>query len=114
MEEFKNSNKGDIPIDIEDLSTLFSTKPRIDHIIFNKNNATTSENSSEEDESGEENNDINNNKKEIFLPGKAGIWVKTFGCAHNQSDSEYMMGQLQKNGYMYLNEIIKISINKLY
>lgn len=34
-----------------------------------------------------------------FLPGTQRIWVRTFGCAHNQSDSEYMLGQLQENGY---------------
>lgn len=33
------------------------------------------------------------------LPGTQSIWVKTFGCAHNVSDSEYMMGQLQEYGY---------------
>lgn len=33
------------------------------------------------------------------LPEKYGIWVKTFGCAHNMSDSEYMIGQLQDYGY---------------
>lgn len=33
------------------------------------------------------------------IPGCARIWVKTFGCAHNVSDSEYMMGQLQAYGY---------------
>lgn len=26
----------------------------------------------------------------LFLPGRQKIFVKTFGCAHNQSDSEYM------------------------
>lgn len=33
------------------------------------------------------------------LPENYSIWVKTFGCAHNMSDSEYMMGQLQDYGY---------------
>jgi threonylcarbamoyladenosine tRNA methylthiotransferase CDKAL1 len=33
------------------------------------------------------------------VPGTQSIWVKTFGCAHNVSDSEYMMGQLQAYGY---------------
>jgi threonylcarbamoyladenosine tRNA methylthiotransferase CDKAL1 len=33
------------------------------------------------------------------VPGCARIWVKTFGCAHNQSDGEYMAGQLQAYGY---------------
>jgi threonylcarbamoyladenosine tRNA methylthiotransferase CDKAL1 len=33
------------------------------------------------------------------VPGTQAIWVKTFGCAHNVSDTEYMMGQLQEYGY---------------
>jgi hypothetical protein len=33
------------------------------------------------------------------VPGTESIWVKTFGCAHNVSDSEYIMGQLQEYGY---------------
>ena len=39
----------------------------------------------------EELNSTNNNKKKIF--------VKTFGCSHNASDSEYMIGILSKEGY---------------
>jgi threonylcarbamoyladenosine tRNA methylthiotransferase CDKAL1 len=35
------------------------------------------------------------------VPGVQTIWVKTFGCSHNQSDSEYMMGILQAYGYQY-------------
>ncbi|KAL4457896.1 hypothetical protein ABPG75_012761 [Micractinium tetrahymenae] len=34
-----------------------------------------------------------------FVPGTQHIWVKTFGCSHNSSDSEYMMGQLQEYGF---------------
>lgn len=33
------------------------------------------------------------------VPGVQSVWVKTFGCSHNQSDSEYMMGVLQAYGY---------------
>lgn len=33
------------------------------------------------------------------VPGTQRIWVRTFGCSHNSSDSEYMMGQLQEFGY---------------
>lgn len=33
------------------------------------------------------------------VPGTQRIWVKTFGCSHNSSDSEYMMGQLQEYGF---------------
>lgn len=33
------------------------------------------------------------------VPGTQKIYVKTFGCSHNMSDSEFMMGQLVDYGY---------------
>ncbi|KAH7834046.1 hypothetical protein Vadar_012187 [Vaccinium darrowii] len=33
------------------------------------------------------------------IPGTEIIYMKTFGCSHNQSDSEYMAGQLSAFGY---------------
>ncbi|KAH9401220.1 Threonylcarbamoyladenosine tRNA methylthiotransferase [Tyrophagus putrescentiae] len=34
-----------------------------------------------------------------FLPGKYSIYLKTWGCTHNSSDSEYMAGLLSQAGY---------------
>ncbi len=36
---------------------------------------------------------------ESNIPGVASIYVKTWGCTHNSSDSEYMAGQLAAYGY---------------
>lgn len=36
---------------------------------------------------------------ESVVPGTQTIYVKTWGCAHNNSDSEYMAGQLAAYGY---------------
>ncbi|CAI7753642.1 unnamed protein product, partial [Closterium sp. NIES-53] len=33
------------------------------------------------------------------VPGTQSIYIKTFGCSHNMSDSEYMAGQLAAFGY---------------
>jgi threonylcarbamoyladenosine tRNA methylthiotransferase CDKAL1 len=33
------------------------------------------------------------------VPGVQTVYVRTFGCSHNTSDSEYMMGILQEYGY---------------
>ena len=33
------------------------------------------------------------------VPGTQKIWVKTYGCSHNVSDSEYMEGILSNYGY---------------
>ena len=46
---------------------------------------------------------------EVRVPGTGVVFVKTWGCAHNSSDSEYMAGQLAaagvsinfKNGVFY-------------
>lgn len=38
------------------------------------------------------------------VPGTQKIYVKTFGCSHNVSDSEYMMGQLVDYGYKLIDD----------
>jgi len=40
-----------------------------------------------------------NTENATIIPGTQKIWVKTWGCAHNSSDSEYMAGQLAAYGY---------------
>lgn len=45
----------------------------------------------------EDNNVEPQNMPEI--PGTATVYVKTWGCTHNSSDSEYMAGQLAAYGY---------------
>jgi len=39
------------------------------------------------------------------LPGRQRIFVKTSGCAHNTSDSEFMMGLLRDHGYSFANTL---------
>ena len=34
-----------------------------------------------------------------YVPGMHSIFVKTWGCSHNSSDSEYMAGQLASYGF---------------
>ncbi len=34
-----------------------------------------------------------------YCPGTQSVWVRTFGCSHNVSDSEYMAGMLDSYGY---------------
>ena len=36
---------------------------------------------------------------ESFIPGTQSIYIKTWGCSHNNSDGEYMAGLLASNGY---------------
>nr|XP_009687067.1 PREDICTED: threonylcarbamoyladenosine tRNA methylthiotransferase [Struthio camelus australis] len=35
----------------------------------------------------------------IIIPGAQKIWIRTWGCSHNNSDGEYMAGQLAAYGY---------------
>ncbi|KAE9356202.1 Threonylcarbamoyladenosine tRNA methylthiotransferase [Phytophthora fragariae] len=39
--------------------------------------------------------------KEPSVPGSQLIWMKTYGCSHNVSDSEYMQGVLASYGYRF-------------
>ena len=41
------------------------------------------------------------------LPGKARVFVKTYGCSHNISDSEYMAGLLQDYGFTLVDSVDK-------
>lgn len=38
-------------------------------------------------------------KFKVNIPGTQNVFVKTYGCSHNTSDSEYMMGILSEYGY---------------
>ncbi|KAJ1354963.1 hypothetical protein KIN20_012067 [Parelaphostrongylus tenuis] len=44
-------------------------------------------------------NHVEPGQMDSFVPGVAPVWVKTWGCSHNSSDSEYMAGALAKAGY---------------
>ncbi|XP_010140379.1 PREDICTED: threonylcarbamoyladenosine tRNA methylthiotransferase [Buceros rhinoceros silvestris] len=46
---------------------------------------------------------------ESIIPGVQKIWIRTWGCSHNNSDGEYMAGQLAAYGY----KITGNSIRKL-
>lgn len=60
------------------------------------------------------NNSNNNNNEEKEnqenVPGTQRIHVKTFGCAHNHSDSEFMSGQLKDYGYALTDDPSKANL----
>lgn len=39
-----------------------------------------------------------------FIPGTHSVYVKTWGCSHNNSDGEYMAGLLAACGYTITGE----------
>jgi len=64
----------------------------------NHNNAVGNVNSHGEDISNE-GWEVKVVEGESMVPGTQTIYVKTWGCTHNNSDSEYMAGQLAAYGY---------------
>lgn len=40
-----------------------------------------------------------NPSADSIIPGTQKVFVKTWGCSHNNSDGEYMAGQLSAYGY---------------
>ena len=47
--------------------------------------------------------DVDDAKSES-IPGTQKIWIKTYGCSHNVSDSEYMEGILSNYGFRIVEE----------
>lgn len=43
-----------------------------------------------------------------FIPGTQSIYIKTWGCSHNNSDGEYMAGLLASNGYTITGVVVSI------
>uniref|UniRef100_A0A4X1VN76 CDK5 regulatory subunit associated protein 1 like 1 n=2 Tax=Sus scrofa TaxID=9823 RepID=A0A4X1VN76_PIG len=43
--------------------------------------------------------DENSPPSDSTIPGIQKIWIRTWGCSHNNSDGEYMAGQLAAYGY---------------
>uniref|UniRef100_M4BZB9 Threonylcarbamoyladenosine tRNA methylthiotransferase n=1 Tax=Hyaloperonospora arabidopsidis (strain Emoy2) TaxID=559515 RepID=M4BZB9_HYAAE len=51
--------------------------------------------------SSSSNSDAGVKEEPSSVPGTQLIWVKTYGCSHNVSDSEYMQGVLSSYGYRF-------------
>ena len=49
---------------------------------------------------------------ESFVPGTHSVYIKTWGCSHNNSDGEYMAGLLGASGYsitsMYSSRVLSL------
>lgn len=86
--------------DIEDLISSEDIKPR--ERYENKKNVTIRAKKRLNHKDENEVDNVGAEKKvyhESIIPGAQKIYVKTWGCAHNNSDSEYMAGQLASYGY---------------
>ncbi|XP_039482958.1 threonylcarbamoyladenosine tRNA methylthiotransferase [Drosophila santomea] len=85
--------------DIEDLISVDDVKPR--ERYENKKNVTVRAKRRTQIrlESQEEEDKPKPTIHASVIPGTQKVFVKTWGCAHNNSDSEYMAGQLAAYGY---------------
>lgn len=96
----KTSACSEIIDDIEDLISSQDITPK--ERYANKKDVTVRAKKRPQSKSnGEINNDIELSPPilQSIIPGTQKIYVKTWGCAHNNSDSEYMAGQLAAYGY---------------
>jgi len=83
---------GTADFDIEDLDAahpLPSDRPRLNNLVprVSKRSTQQRDNAKPKEDS------------ESYIPGTETIYVKTWGCGHNNSDGEYMAGLLSEYGY---------------
>lgn len=60
----------------------------------------------------DENSDLSRIPESLtsIIPGSQTIYLKTWGCTHNSSDTEYMAGQLAAYGYNLTEDKIKADL----
>uniref|UniRef100_A0A8C3BH52 tRNA-t(6)A37 methylthiotransferase n=1 Tax=Cairina moschata TaxID=8855 RepID=A0A8C3BH52_CAIMO len=80
--------------DIEDIVSAQDPKPHdrqfIRKNVFPKVRKRSSQQSTQTDDDP---------PSDSIIPGVQKIWIRTWGCSHNNSDGEYMAGQLAAYGY---------------
>uniref|UniRef100_A0A803VJ42 tRNA-t(6)A37 methylthiotransferase n=1 Tax=Ficedula albicollis TaxID=59894 RepID=A0A803VJ42_FICAL len=80
--------------DIEDIVSAEDLKPHDRHFVrknvFPKVRKRSSQKNVQADEEP---------PSDSIIPGVQKIWIRTWGCSHNNSDGEYMAGQLAAYGY---------------
>ena len=108
MEDIEDMFKNDIDANDD------SNKRTVKNKVVRKNGPKKQEKKQEEedgivikvkDQKGEE---VKEEGEEVVngeLPGKQKIFVKTYGCSHNISDSEYMAGLLAEYGFQIVDKM---------
>ncbi|CAH1240791.1 threonylcarbamoyladenosine tRNA methylthiotransferase-like isoform X2 [Branchiostoma lanceolatum] len=86
---------GDLLEDIEDMVTSTDLTPE-ERFGSRKNVIPRVRKKQKEPETSD---NQNNAQCDSVIPGTQSIYVKTWGCSHNNSDGEYMAGQLAAYGY---------------
>lgn len=71
-----------------DIGGASSTRSIDKALVFPKNN-----------NDAKSNHQIDREEHKELVPGTQSVWLKTYGCSHNYSDSEYMEGILTNYGF---------------
>ena len=93
-------------MDIEDLAKQSEEKEEKTQIKKIKKSKNKKSESSDEDDTGNDGDNIIHEN----IPGKGKVHIKTYGCSHNTSDTEYMMGLLYDYGYDIVDDVQKSDI----
>ncbi|XP_026273504.1 threonylcarbamoyladenosine tRNA methylthiotransferase [Frankliniella occidentalis] len=87
---------------IDDIEDLISSQDITPKERYSTRRAVTFRPKKHQDSKGGQassENCINEESASTEIPGTGTVYVKTWGCTHNGSDSEYMAGQLAAYGY---------------
>ncbi|NXC32127.1 CDKAL methylthiotransferase, partial [Campylorhamphus procurvoides] len=80
--------------DIEDIVSAEDLKPHDRHFVRSNVFPKVRKRSSQKHVQAED-----EPPSDSIIPGVQKIWIRTWGCSHNNSDGEYMAGQLAAYGY---------------
>ncbi|NWY01147.1 CDKAL methylthiotransferase, partial [Nothoprocta ornata] len=80
--------------DIEDIVSAQDLKPHERHSVRRNVFPKVRKRSSHKDVQADD-----DPPSDSIIPGAQKIWIRTWGCSHNNSDGEYMAGQLAAYGY---------------
>ncbi|NWR86371.1 CDKAL methylthiotransferase, partial [Furnarius figulus] len=85
---------GSVLEDIEDIVSAEDVKPHERHFVRRNVFPKVRKRSSQKHVQAED-----EPPSDSIIPGVQKIWIRTWGCSHNNSDGEYMAGQLAAYGY---------------
>eukprot|EP00929_Paragymnodinium_shiwhaense_P082617 TRINITY_DN4363_c0_g2_i1.p1 TRINITY_DN4363_c0_g2~~TRINITY_DN4363_c0_g2_i1.p1 ORF type:complete len:577 (-),score=145.60 TRINITY_DN4363_c0_g2_i1:202-1932(-) len=85
--------------DLEDIAEEGADADRLQRNIVQKRQPRRGQPRQGQAKAGGDTEEPSDSIDERLLPGRQKVFVKTFGCPHNQSDGEYMTGQLAEYGY---------------
>ncbi|CRH00916.1 radical SAM protein, putative [Plasmodium relictum] len=100
-----SSEDENIITDVEDINNINDRTNYKVVQIKKKNNKKNNIRESPKVEEEEKKDNYNFKENNIIIPENYKIYFKSFGCAHNSSDSEFMMGLLSNYGFKFVKNV---------